>query len=84
MEQLDHYEEKELETQGWREGARCECPVLPPGTMVRAQPKLPLKAKFGSMATQWQGSVSMPMVHFITRDHMRQLPGTTRLSSGFA
>lgn len=34
-----------LETQGWRGVACCEWSALPPGAMVRSQPKLLLRAK---------------------------------------
>lgn len=44
------------------------------GSMVRSQPELPLKIMPGSMATQFQGSVLMAMVHITTREH-GEVPG---------
>lgn len=42
--------------------------------MVKHQPALPRRAMSGSMAMQWQGLVSMSMVHITTREH-RDVPG---------
>ena len=49
LEQLEQYEDMELETRGWRAAACCEWPVLPPGVTVRSQPGLLLRAKSESV-----------------------------------
>lgn len=42
---------------------------LPPGTMVKCWPELPLRAISGSMPTEWWGSVSMFVPHIASREH---------------
>ena len=37
VEQLEHFKERKLETQGWRGVAYCECPALPAKAMVRSE-----------------------------------------------
>lgn len=43
--------------------------VEPPEVMVKSQSMLPLTMS-GSMAVQQQGSVSMPMAHTTTKNHV--------------
>lgn len=55
---------------------------LPPGAMLRSQPKLPLRDMSGSLAMQGQGSMSVP--HITTREHS-DFPGwDTWMSRGCA
>lgn len=46
----------ELEMQRWRGIACCEEPALLFEAMVKSQSVLQLRAMFGSMVMQWQGS----------------------------
>ena len=57
---------------GWRGGTCCECLVLSPEVMVMSQPELPQRDMSGSLATQGQGSMSVP--HITTTEH-RDFPG---------
>lgn len=51
-----------------------------PEITVKSQPVLPLRAMSGSVATQWQGLVSVSLVHIAT-----MVPsGTTWVSRGCA
>lgn len=70
MEQLEHYEEETVATQGWRGVAYCyKCPVLPSGTMVGSQPELLMRIMSESMTMQWQGLMSMSLAHITTGEH---------------
>lgn len=59
VEQLEHYEERR-KWRGWR------------GV---ASPELALRSMSESMASQWPGSVSTPMVHMTNREHRESLLG---------
>jgi hypothetical protein len=67
-------------TGGQRGVACCKWPALSPGVMLMSQPELPLRAMSGSVAMQWQGSVSMSMAHISAIEYGMSL---VRAASGY-